>query len=293
MQHVPQRVTGVKGENISINCSASLFMPNAMLDVYWWKKGQRSTFSMTREKTKIAMPFHQGSSEFRLINVSFQDSGVYYCGVKKGPGMMSNGTGTEVTIYVPPTPITITRLSSPFLKLLCTTASFFPEEFNLTWYENDRKITSGINTTKFQEKEGLHQVSSSLYPVEIGLVYTCQVSHVSLVDPANDSYLVSDQGKKGNGFSYALAFSWIAGGFIILVLAIVVRLYKLERSHGDAVAEEIDSRVEEQVIHKGKVEGPTYADLHFNEHRKMWKPRSEKEAVVYTNINYHSVQDQL
>ncbi|XP_043563321.1 tapasin-related protein-like isoform X3 [Chiloscyllium plagiosum] len=255
LHQVPQRVTGVKGENISINCSASLFMPNAMLDVYWWKKGQRSTFSMTREKTKIAMPFHQGSSEFRLINVSFQDSGVYYCGVKKGPGMMSNGTGTEVTIYVPPTPITITRLSSPFLKLLCTTASFFPEEFNLTWYENDRKITSGINTTKFQEKEGLHQVSSSLYPVEIGLVYTCQVSHVSLVDPANDSYLVSDQ--------------------------------------GDAVAEEIDSRVEEQVIHKGKVEGPTYADLHFNEHRKMWKPRSEKEAVVYTNINYHSVQDQL
>ncbi|XP_060679113.1 rano class II histocompatibility antigen, A beta chain-like [Hemiscyllium ocellatum] len=88
---------------------------------------------------------------------------------------------------MPPTPLKITRQYSPFLALLCTTAGFFPGQFELVWYKNLSEITSGVNIRKMLNEEGLFHVSSELSLPEKGSVYTCQISHITLSVPANIS----------------------------------------------------------------------------------------------------------
>ncbi|XP_078399065.1 natural cytotoxicity triggering receptor 3 ligand 1-like [Cetorhinus maximus] len=193
VRQLPIRVTAVKRTNVSIYCSIPLFDHNTWVDVYWRRDGQEGILDLTADTTKIMTPFRQGSAELRLLKVNFQDSGVYYCSARVN-GKISNGNGTELIVYVPPTPVKITRVSSTFLTLLCTTAGFFPKEFNLTWYKNNIEITSGMKITEIQNEGGLYQVSSLLNLPEAGSAYTCQVSHISLENPANDSYMVRSQG---------------------------------------------------------------------------------------------------
>ncbi|XP_067905929.1 tapasin-related protein-like isoform X4 [Heterodontus francisci] len=239
----PARLTPVKGENVSIYCSIPLFRPNAWVAVYWRRNGQDGTLDSETDKRKIMTPFKQGSAEFHLLNVTFQDSGVYYCSVRDLKGMISNGNGTELIVHVPPTPVTIFCPSSPSFTLLCTTTRFFPKEFNLTWYKNDVEITSGINITERRNQEGLYQVFSVLKPVKSGSVYTCQVSHVSLGLPANDSCTVPGQGTE--------------------------------------ISEDIPGQVEEQTVLGGEAGSPSYAVLNISTHRKTGKSRREDERTVY------------
>ncbi|XP_067853510.1 H-2 class I histocompatibility antigen, alpha chain-like isoform X2 [Heptranchias perlo] len=189
---LPARLTPVKGTNVSMYCSVPRFDHNAMVDVYWRRSGQDGILDSSADKRKTFKPLKKGSAEFHLLNVGFQDSGIYYCSMRDWRGKISNGNGTELIVHVPPTPVKITRLLSPSLTLLCTTAAFFPEEFNLTWYQNGSEIKSGINTVQTRSEEGLYQVFSSLISVQSGTVYICRVSHASLPAPADDSYTVRD-----------------------------------------------------------------------------------------------------
>ncbi|XP_067905923.1 tapasin-related protein-like isoform X2 [Heterodontus francisci] len=277
----PARVTPVKGTNVSICCTFSLFDRKAWVDVHWWREDQNETLNATTEKNKIITSVKPGSAELHLVNVSFQDSGVYYCKARDWSGKISNGTGTELIVHVPPTPLKVTHLSSPSLALFCTTAGFFPGEFNLTWYKNGFQITSGINITESQNEEGLYQVSSSLSPVESESDYTCQVSHISLRVPANNSYTVRGQGDGDGILFYALVSGCVGSGLIILLLVIFVKRWKLERSEGTEISEDIPGQFEEQILRRGKAGSLSYAALRFSGHREAGKTRREKDRTVY------------
>ncbi|XP_043563379.1 HLA class II histocompatibility antigen, DR beta 5 chain-like [Chiloscyllium plagiosum] len=162
-------------------------------------------------------------------------------------GLRRAKRGHEKTLVVPPAPVKITQQSH--FTLLCTTVGFFPKEFNITWYENKMEIMFGINTTIQQNKEGLYQVSSYLSPVQNALMYTCEVSHVSLKVPAIDSYTVLDQADTGT-FPKELVAGCAVAGLLLLMLVTVVIPCKLDTIKGTGITpvnSRDNSQFEEQV----------------------------------------------
>ncbi|XP_043540988.1 uncharacterized protein LOC122546281, partial [Chiloscyllium plagiosum] len=230
VMQIPACLTAVEGANVSMYCSIPLFDRTISVDVSWRKDGQTKTLDPTADTRKTILPFKQASAEFHLLNVSFRDSGIYYCSISVFGRKASNGNGTKLIVHVPPTPLKITRQYSPFLALLCTTAGFFPGQFELMWYKNFSEITSNINIRKILNKEGLFQVSSELSLPERESVYTCQVSHIALSIPANISDKTPNHGNQDRTFSYALVFGCAAGGIMILVLGIVFKRCKFDRT---------------------------------------------------------------
>ncbi|XP_067853492.1 natural cytotoxicity triggering receptor 3 ligand 1-like isoform X2 [Heptranchias perlo] len=277
----PARVTAVKGTNVSIYCFFALLDRNALVDVYWRRAGQDGILDSSADKRKTFTPLKKESSEFHLLNVGFQESGVYYCSIRDWRGKISNGNGTDIIVYVPPTPVKITRLHSPSLTLLCTTAVFFPEELNLTWYQNGSKITSGINLVETRSEDGLYQVSSSLISEQSGTVYICEVSHASLPVPANASYTVRDPANGNSTFLYSLVSGCAAGGLIILVLVILVKRCNFVRTEDTEISEERTGHFEEQAVGGREDGSPSYAAINFSGHRNIGKPRGEEDGTVY------------
>ncbi|XP_043563378.1 uncharacterized protein LOC122558646 [Chiloscyllium plagiosum] len=187
------------------------------------------------------------------------------------------------------------------------------------WYKNFSEITSGINIRKILNEEGLFQVSSELSLPERESVYTCQVSHVALSVPANISDKIPNHGNQDRTFSYALVFGCAAGGIMILVLGIVLKgcksdrttgnqdrtfsyalvfgcaaggimilvlgivfkRCKLDRTTGNAIAEDMNSQFEEQINRDREAVSPIYAALHFSGEMKPAKLRTEQESFVY------------
>ncbi|XP_060679112.1 uncharacterized protein LOC132813375, partial [Hemiscyllium ocellatum] len=188
----------------------------------------------------------------------------------------------------PPTPLKITRQYSPFLALLCTTAGFFPGQFELVWYKNLSEITSGINIRKIVNEEGLFHVSSELSLPEKGSVYTCQISHITRSVPANISDKIPNHGNQDRTFYYALVFGCAAGGIMILVLGIVFKGCKLDKTTGNATAEDMNSQFEEQVNRDREAVSPIYAALHFSGERKPAKLLTEKESFVYAQTKHRT-----
>ncbi|XP_067905925.1 uncharacterized protein [Heterodontus francisci] len=183
----PARVTPVKGTNVSICCTFSLFDRKAWVDVHWWREDQNETLNATTEKNKIITSVKPGSAELHLVNVSFQDSGVYYCKARDWSGKISNGTGTELIVHG----------------------------------DGD------------------------------GILF------------------------------YALVSGCVGSGLIILLLVIFVKRWKLERSEGTEISEDIPGQFEEQILRRGKAGSLSYAALRFSGHREAGKTRREKDRTVY------------
>ncbi|XP_060693843.1 tyrosine-protein phosphatase non-receptor type substrate 1-like isoform X2 [Hemiscyllium ocellatum] len=248
MFQFPARITSLKGANVSMNCSFTLFDPIARLDVSWRRRNREGTLKPTAADNRtVVIPLEQTATELHLLNVDVQDAGVYYCSVTDWQQKVSSGNGTELIVHVPPAPVKITQQSH--LTLLCTTVGFFPKEFNVTWYENETEIMSGINTTIQQNKEGLYQVSSYLSPVQNALMYTCEVSHVSLKVPAIDSYTVLYQ---GTGIT--------------------------------PVNSRDNSQFEEQRIQGGELGLLSYAALNFRQYKRSRKNRQKEDRTLYAQI---------
>ncbi|XP_067853655.1 uncharacterized protein [Heptranchias perlo] len=106
---------------------------------------------------------------------------------------------------ISPTPLEIAPIEGILpasLKLECKTAAFYPEHLGISWRRDGVEILTGIETVKNRTAKGLYEVSSFLeevQPARSGVVYTCLVSHVSLVVPAGVSYTV-----KGHSLSISL-----------------------------------------------------------------------------------------
>ncbi|XP_062923414.1 uncharacterized protein LOC134356409 isoform X2 [Mobula hypostoma] len=188
VRQIPVKETKAEGANVSIYCTYLIFAQNAAVAVYWWKGGQEGYIDPTADRRISIITTEQGSAEFHIFDVRFWGSGIFYCGVRDWTGKISKGNGTNVIVHVPPAPLKITEVNAPSVALTCTTAAFFPKDYELIWYKNEIEITSGIHTTQMQNKEGLYLVSSSLNVIETWSVYTCQVFHESIKAPASESY---------------------------------------------------------------------------------------------------------
>ncbi|XP_038661939.1 tyrosine-protein phosphatase non-receptor type substrate 1-like [Scyliorhinus canicula] len=284
---MPDRLTPVEGTNVTMNCSVKLLFASAKVDTYWWKDLSEAILNRTADERKLVTPFKQGSVELHLLNVSFEDSGFYYCSVKEEVGKVSNGNGTELIVHVPPTPVNITLLSKSPPILICTTGGFFPEELNLTWYINGTEIISGANGTQRWNEKGLYRVSSSLKPVDIWSVYTCQVSHVSLGNPANESYSDRDQDKPEENFPSALLVGFAAGGLVMLVMMVTLTILVMPcKSDDRAITEDMTDQFDEQSLHGTKTGNPIYADINFREQGETGKPGQGKKSTEYAQIKH-------
>ncbi|XP_060693506.1 cell adhesion molecule-related/down-regulated by oncogenes-like [Hemiscyllium ocellatum] len=280
---VPTCLTEVEGMNVSMYCSIPLFRHNPAVDVYWQKSDQGKTLDLTADQTTIMLPFKQGSSELQLLNLHFQDSGIYYCSIRVSGRKIFNRNGTRLIVHVPPTPVKIVQLPAPTLTLHCTTAPFFPEEIYVIWYKNDILITSGINATKVWKEGSLFKVASVLNHLESGSVYMCQISHVALQLPACISYKI--QGNGNNNFPYVLVSGCAVGGLIILfpVVAILVKQRTSGKPEGTQITEDIPEQLETQTKQSADVK-LIYTSVEFTNPQKSEKNNQQKMEKEYAKI---------
>ncbi|XP_067904999.1 signal-regulatory protein beta-1-like [Heterodontus francisci] len=184
----PEQVITLRGTDITFYCVIPLSDDNSGVEVRWWKKGENEYMQTGVDNRKQFGFKNKGGGFFALLNATFQDSGVYHCVVIRQGKIIGNGTGSNLTVCAPPTPLKIfsktpQNNSATALNLVCESAAFYPGDLTLVWYKNGTKVATGINPKKWQNAEGLYEVSSSLedmQPVPNGAVYICLVSHISL-----------------------------------------------------------------------------------------------------------------
>uniref|UniRef100_A0A4W3HMH6 Ig-like domain-containing protein n=1 Tax=Callorhinchus milii TaxID=7868 RepID=A0A4W3HMH6_CALMI len=222
---LPKHTTVIKGESITFYCAISYFEENSRTKVYWWKHGEREYLQTRPDARKIFDIEKGGSGFFQLLDVNLQDSGVYHCALALEGKIAKNGTGSNLTVCVPPTPLKIIprftkRNASVSLTLVCQTAEYYPKNLILTWYNSVTEITTGINTTEQQNPGGLYVTSSSMevaQPILRGAVYTCKVSHISLKASEIAEYKVQLPEHSEKGFDY-----WIVGYAVAALIFLVV-----------------------------------------------------------------------
>ncbi|XP_038663089.1 tyrosine-protein phosphatase non-receptor type substrate 1-like isoform X3 [Scyliorhinus canicula] len=199
VSQLPDRTTSITGTNVSFHCSLPLFQRGPRVNVNWWKKGD-DNYLRSRQNDRMITGFKTKFSGFlQIINVTVQDSGVYYCTVTHEGKTAGNGTGSHLEVWVPPTPLKINsqpteKDSSARLTVLCATAHFSLENISFTWYKDGIKTAAGINTIIKPNANGLYEASSRLQetqPAHTPTVYTCLVSHSTLQIPAIATHVVT------------------------------------------------------------------------------------------------------
>uniref|UniRef100_A0A4W3H622 Ig-like domain-containing protein n=1 Tax=Callorhinchus milii TaxID=7868 RepID=A0A4W3H622_CALMI len=191
----PAERTAIRGANVTFGCKFADSQSGSDTTLYWWKRGERE-YLHTRPDNRRIFDY----KTFQILNLNFNDSGVYICAAVHKGKIAGNGTGTSLTVHVPPTPLKIfptdsERDSSKSQSLVCETAEFYPEDVTLTWNKDSNEVKTGIHFTKEKNSNGLYKVSSSMEEtesVQSGVIYTCVVSHVSLRIPAVAVYAVSE-----------------------------------------------------------------------------------------------------
>ncbi|XP_072135199.1 tyrosine-protein phosphatase non-receptor type substrate 1-like [Mobula birostris] len=277
VRQIPVNETKAEGANVSIYCTYPIFAQNAVVAVYWWKGGQEGYIDPTADRRMSIITTQQGSAEFHIFDLRFGDSGIFYCGVRDWTGTISKGNGTNVIVHVPPAPLKITEVNAPSVALTCTTAAFFPKDYELIWYKNEVEITSGMHTTQMQNKEGLYLVSSSLNVTESWSVYTCQVFHESMKAPASESYRIGLGSREK--FILILTGALAACGAIILVLLLLMRRCRVDRTEAAENDENLSRYLENQASEIQDIGSPSYADLDFRRDNKNKEVRSEAELT--------------
>ncbi|XP_067905823.1 tyrosine-protein phosphatase non-receptor type substrate 1-like isoform X3 [Heterodontus francisci] len=277
----PKFLKVVRGASVSMRCTFPLFQDTP--DVYWWKRGEGSFLEPDSRKR---FNVKKGSSSFDVLNASVADSGVYYCKVKHQESI-ANGSGSQLTVYVPPTPLKIAAvegISTESLKLECKTAAFYPEHLEISWLRDGVEILSGIETVKNKSTEGLYEVSSFLEEVQPApneVVYTCLASHVSLLVPASVSYTAN----RDIGNKFPLIFGCAGGILAILLLIIILTRLKLKASDGSKKNSEEAGQAKELTKQRSGENQLTYATLQLADSKKTSKPKQDKSAV-YAEVNF-------
>ncbi|XP_067906041.1 tapasin-related protein-like [Heterodontus francisci] len=277
VEQFPKFLNVARGANVSMFCTFSLIQYN--LDVYWWKRGEALFLQPDSRKR-----FHvkKGSSSFDILNASVADSGMYYCHVKSNESI-GDGSGSQLTVYVPPTPLKIVPvegISATHPKLECKTAAFYPEHLEISWLRDGVEILSGNETVKSRNAEGLYEVSSFLEEVQPApneVVYTCLASHVSLLVPASVSYTVN----RGTDNDFLLIFGCAGSILAILLLIIILTRLKLKTSDGSKKNSEEAGQAEEPVRQGPSEQLTAYAPLNLRDDKGPPNRKHKGEHTVY------------
>ncbi|XP_042196345.1 HLA class II histocompatibility antigen, DP beta 1 chain-like [Callorhinchus milii] len=191
-----------------------------------------------------------------------------------------------MTYRIPPAPLKITsipleRSSSVFLKLVCKTHGFYPDELQLSWFVNGSEIATGISTDVQPSEQGLFQVSSSMEEksaVQPGTVYTCQVSHPSLQTPAISNYIFTSP-ENANHLPWWLYASIGTGAFLLLLPISILILCRCCIFKGREITP-VETDVQEmQLMQRPASEGMAYATLDFNNSRKCPDPQRKQKTT--------------
>ncbi|XP_020368203.2 tyrosine-protein phosphatase non-receptor type substrate 1-like [Rhincodon typus] len=225
----PQRIIRNFGENVTITCAFSIPSDDSEVGVFWWKLGDNALLHPSADARKRYFK-RKGQGTLLLIDIRLEDAGVYYCGVNQNRAMISNGTGTTLVVYNPPsTPTILSKTpdgnSDIYLHLVCETVDFYPAAITFNWYKNTSKIVTGIKTTQYLTDAGLHRASSTLQesqPIQKGTSYICLVSHSATQSSKLSVYLVSSSTSGIDVNFDILAIGCAVSGLVCLVLGAVI-----------------------------------------------------------------------
>ncbi|XP_067905936.1 tyrosine-protein phosphatase non-receptor type substrate 1-like isoform X2 [Heterodontus francisci] len=206
-----------------------MFQDGPPVNVYWWKEGDNQYLNTGQDDRKLISVKTGFKAVLWIINVSVQDAGVYYCTVTHRGKIVGNGTGSNLVVTVPPTPVKIKYQqpedSSVSLTVACVTSPFYPESISFTWYKDGNKTTTGISNVVEPNTDGLYEASSRLQETQFvppGTVYICLVSHSSLQISAMAIYVVIYHSTGGDVTRYLLISASAGGVFVLLVLSLVI-----------------------------------------------------------------------
>ncbi|XP_059849413.1 tapasin-related protein-like [Hypanus sabinus] len=172
---------------------------------------------------------------------------------------------------------TLPKNESVTLALICNTAAFFPQGLNITWYKNGSAIIPAVEPNKTKTTTGLYKASSCLTetePVEDGTVYTCQVSHIALPNPANISYTYySPDSGKHISFDYRI-YGYLGTGIIfsLIIIFIVIGRGMRKQSNGHDDTKTTQSEEDQKV---------TYVTLNMARAKTFTKVRNDEQNTIY------------
>ncbi|XP_059849429.1 M1-specific T cell receptor beta chain-like [Hypanus sabinus] len=278
VSQLPKDQNVLRGANVTLFCIFPRSQDTA--DVRWWRDGDKT---FLKNDSRRHLTVETGRGALVLWNVTFADSGMYYCEAKYQERSYGRGSGSRLTVFVPPTPLEIVPVggfSSP-RKLLCKTAAFYPEKLEIVWQRNKKRIHMGIETVPNSYVDGMYEASSLLEITQSTWgkdIYTCLVSHVSLTAPVSFSYILEQ------GADTRLILACALGGSAILnvILIIVLLKFKLKRSHGGN-KNSLDGCQNEDPAEQAPVEHTTaYASLNHRESKPFIKDGQHEERVIYS-----------
>ncbi|XP_007902901.2 signal-regulatory protein beta-1-like [Callorhinchus milii] len=281
----PAELTVIQGENGTFSCETAENQHNSNTELYWWKQGE-SGFLNTKPDNRKTFE----SKSFHLLNVNFQDSGVYLCAVMRQEKIAGKGTGSCLTVHVPPTPLKIfprasERDPSKSLTLVCETAEVYPGDVTFIWNKDGNEVKTGINFMKKNNSNGLYKVSSSMEepkPVQSGVIYTCLAFHVSLQTPAVAVYNTAKSKGSGSQHRNFLIGGCAGGGLAFLLLLIVIgKRCQLNKRKGSHRNQNRLNHCEEQTKHGKENEPVAYVTLNLTSSKKTPRPKRQEERTVY------------
>ncbi|XP_062923425.1 tyrosine-protein phosphatase non-receptor type substrate 1-like isoform X1 [Mobula hypostoma] len=288
----PKLSNRVVGESTMFYCGVGYLMENPDVDVYWWKVGEQGLLQSVNDSRKRFSPLEKGKATFQLLNISVGDRGLYYCGVKKQLEPMSNGTGTKLVVHVPPSPLSITyneteNNGSAAVIFECTTAEFYPENINISWYKNGLTVETGIQSKLHLSASGLYVVSSILEeasPVKSGATYTCLANHPTEQTKTDIRFIPESVTSTTNirGFKsrrWNIVYGFAGCGFLFLsfiTIACVMKFRKLRAGTGEAT--EQTPPVERQVPLNDMVQ---YSAINWSKSTKRKEAHFQDDSVLY------------
>uniref|UniRef100_UPI00398F7CEA natural cytotoxicity triggering receptor 3 ligand 1-like n=1 Tax=Pristiophorus japonicus TaxID=55135 RepID=UPI00398F7CEA len=194
----PQHKIVRVGGNITFACAFPPFPDNSEVNVFWWRFDKSIYLQRGSDKRKQYF-IRKGQGSLQILDIRFQDAGVYYCGVIQQGNTIINGTGSTLVVHaVPANPTIVFKSpggnSNNYPILVCETVDFYPNTITFNWYKNTSNVVTGIKTTKQLNPAGLYEAISYLQetqPVQIATYYSCLISHPMLQTPKLAFYVVS------------------------------------------------------------------------------------------------------
>ncbi|XP_067906076.1 tapasin-related protein-like [Heterodontus francisci] len=223
---LPESLASVQGSNVTFHCSLPSIQDNSQVSIDWSKEGDDKYLSTATDQRKVFGFINKFNAFLQIANVRFQDAGIYYCTVSYQGYTTRSHIGSNLTVWVPPTAVTIVsrepgRGSALSLTLVCQAAAFYPDVINFGWYKDGIEVTTGIYVIQQRNAGGLYEARSYLeetQPVQSGTVYICLVSHITFRTPLTVTHVITYP-KAGN---YLLISGCIGYSLICLLFFVLI-----------------------------------------------------------------------
>ncbi|XP_067906078.1 tyrosine-protein phosphatase non-receptor type substrate 1-like isoform X1 [Heterodontus francisci] len=299
----PESTSTNPGRNVSFRCTLPMFQDGPAVNVYWWKEGDNQYLSTGQDDRKLISVKTGFKAVLWIINVSVQDAGAYYCTVTHRGKIVGNGTGSNLVVTAPPTPLKIKsqqpeKDSSVSLTVVCVTSPFYPESISFTWYKDGNKTTTGISNVVEPNTDGLYEASSQLQETQFvlsGTVYSCLVSHSTLQISAMATYTVTYHSTGGENNHYLLISASAGGVVVLLVIGLIIAKRCVAKKNNGVKNDGERANSPEQQTMQGTADVMApYAELEIMNPLKTPRPKhQERTAHVQVGTKQRTPDNKL